>query len=157
MKRALALGALAALLLSLGASVVLPWASGPARGCTSYAVPITVTSVKEVPHPRGGSYRYLPDVEYRYVFEGRTYTSRRLSCVSNTPEAERGTMRAFFAEVRREGTTLVAWVPANDPAGACLSLTGPFRYSLLGEVAPACLRASGKTTGQNHPLSSRKA
>lgn len=140
MKRALALGALAALLLCLGAAVLLPWMAGRTRGCEFHAVPISITSVTEVPHPRGGSYRYLPVVEFRYAFEGRIYTSRRLSCVSDTPGAERGTMRAFLAEVRREGTTLVAWVPANEPAGGCLSLTQPFRYSLLGELAPACLR-----------------
>lgn len=35
---------------------------------------------------------------------------------------------------------MVAWVPANDPAGGCISLARPFRYSLINEVAAACLR-----------------
>jgi hypothetical protein len=138
-KRALAMLALGLVLVPLAVSVLMPIVERPVPTCEFYAVPLRFVSVMERPPRRSRDVR-LPDVEFSYELDGRRYTSSRLSCWSASPGADRNTVWAFSAAARRETTAMVAWVPANDHAGGCISLAQPFRYSLLNEVAAACRR-----------------
>lgn len=112
----------------------------PPPACTRYSVPVSFTSVVPRQHPRGGNRVGVPDVQFSYSLDGRSYTSTTLFCGAPASASyEHGRMREFVAQAQ-VSSDIVAWVPSADPGAGCISLTPAFGYSRVHEVAPLCRR-----------------
>lgn len=105
---------------------------------TEGTVVSSVVARDEVEDDDGPDVEYYPEIEYRYVYEGETYTSTSIcpgtaeGCEASNYKEDRGRVEAFVSRYP-EGATVTVYVLPDEPSRSFLVETesGSMAYFIM--------------------------